>query len=670
MLDESSLASTQQMKQFLDKLKPQDRVLVIGDTRQHQGVDAGKPFVQMQQAGMRTSRLDTIMRQKDPELLKAVEQLARGNVAEGVTLLGQQGRITEVVDAGDRIAAIARDYIAQPANTLIVSPDNRSRQLINEQVRRGLIGTGAIAEDSQRFSTLAHRSNMTGAEREWAARYHPGDIVQFTKGSKAHGLMKDSYAVVLSVDARANTVTVQRDDGQSVTYDPKRLRGVNVYVEQQRDVATGDRIQFTAADKQLGIANRDLGTVTRLDSGQITVALDGKTPRAVTFDPATMRHFDHGYAVTSHSSQGLTEGRVLANIDTDSARSLINSRLAYVAISRASEDARIYTNNAETLGARLATEVSKSSAIDFGHPVRQAQSPNAAAVPSIRQYADPNHRLAAVAADYLERPHSTVILAPDRAERQELNQLIRADLQARGMISPDSRSTTVLIKQTLSDARLAAQYTPGDLIHFRQGSKDGSIASDSTAVVIATHAATNQITVQTAVGERLTYDPQLAKAMTTQSTVYRAEQREIAIGERIQIAEADVQQGIRRGDFAIVTRMHDNHSLDVRLDNGKSAALDPAQARQIDHGYAVESARPKTTERVLISQEAIAPGNQRELAALAHGAKEISLYTSDGSSLKPAAAPDLAPTIQQAQAPETVQILEAPEIQHSRGMRH
>jgi conjugative relaxase-like TrwC/TraI family protein len=670
MLDESSLASTQQMKQFLDKLKPQDRVLVIGDTRQHQGVDAGKPFEQMQQAGMRTSRLDTIMRQKDPELLKAVEQLARGNVAEGVTLLGQQGRITEVVEAKDRIDAIARDYIAQPANTLIVSPDNRSRQLINEEVRRGLIGTGAIAEDSQRFSTLAHRSDMTGAEREWAARYHPGDIVQFTKGSKAHGLMKDSYAVVLSVDARANTMTVQRDDGQSVTYDPKRLRGVNVYVEQQRDVATGDRIQFTAADKQLGVANRDLGTVTRLDSGQITVALDGKTPRAVTFDPATMRHFDHGYAVTSHSSQGLTEGRVLANIDTDSARSLINSRLAYVAISRASHDARIYTNNAETLGARLATEVSKSSAIDFGHPVRQAQSPNAPAAPSIRQYADPNHRLAAVAADYLERPHSTVILAPDRAERQELNQLIRTDLQARGMISPDSRSTTVLIKQTLSDARLASQYTPGDLIHFRQGSKDGSIASDSTAVVVAIHAATNQITVQTAVGERLIYDPQHAKGVTTQSAVYRAEQREIAVGERIQIAEADAQQGIRRGDFATVTRMHENNALDVRLDNGKSAALDSAQARRIDHGYAVESARPKTTERVLISQEAIAPGDRRELVALANGAKEMSLYTSDGSSLKPAAAADLAPTIQQAQAPETVQILEAPEIQHSRGMRH
>ncbi len=70
MLDESSLASTKQMRSFLGKLNPDDRVLVIGDTRQHQGVDAGRPFQQMQEAGMQTSQLDRIMRQKDPELLK------------------------------------------------------------------------------------------------------------------------------------------------------------------------------------------------------------------------------------------------------------------------------------------------------------------------------------------------------------------------------------------------------------------------------------------------------------------------------------------------------------------------------------------------------------------------------------------------------------------------
>ena len=62
MLDESSLASTEQMRAFLDKIKPEDRVLVIGDTAQHQGVDAGRPFEQMQDAGMRTSQLNQIMR--------------------------------------------------------------------------------------------------------------------------------------------------------------------------------------------------------------------------------------------------------------------------------------------------------------------------------------------------------------------------------------------------------------------------------------------------------------------------------------------------------------------------------------------------------------------------------------------------------------------------------
>jgi ATP-dependent exoDNAse (exonuclease V) alpha subunit len=49
------------MRAFLEKTSPNDRVLVIGDIRQHQGVDAGRLFQQMQEAGMQTSKLDTIM---------------------------------------------------------------------------------------------------------------------------------------------------------------------------------------------------------------------------------------------------------------------------------------------------------------------------------------------------------------------------------------------------------------------------------------------------------------------------------------------------------------------------------------------------------------------------------------------------------------------------------
>lgn len=162
------------------------------------------------------------------------------------------------------------------------------------------------------------------------------------------------FASVRSVDARTNTLTVSLESGSTVSYDPRRLRGVNVFREVEREFAAGDRVQFTAPNKGLGVANRDLGTVVGLEDGTLALRLDGKSARTVTFDTAKFRQFDHGYAVTSHSSQGLTAGRVLARIDTASSHNLINNRLAYVAISRASEDARVYTKNAETLGERLA----------------------------------------------------------------------------------------------------------------------------------------------------------------------------------------------------------------------------------------------------------------------------------------------------------------------------
>ena len=58
VLDESSLASTRQMHAFLTRLEPNDRVLLVGDTRQHQGVEAGRPYQQLQEAGIQTARLD------------------------------------------------------------------------------------------------------------------------------------------------------------------------------------------------------------------------------------------------------------------------------------------------------------------------------------------------------------------------------------------------------------------------------------------------------------------------------------------------------------------------------------------------------------------------------------------------------------------------------------
>jgi ATP-dependent exoDNAse (exonuclease V) alpha subunit len=105
--------------------------------------------------------------------------------------------------------------------------------------------------------------------------------------------------------------------------------------------------------------------------------MDGAKERFVTFDPSQMPHFDHGYAVTSHSSQGLTADRVLINMDTAVHPELINGRFAYVSVSRASQDVQICTNDAGTLGESLNKDLSKTSALNFA----KHQGPESSIVP-------------------------------------------------------------------------------------------------------------------------------------------------------------------------------------------------------------------------------------------------------------------------------------------------
>src|SRR6266850_1953730 len=196
VLDESSLASTKQMNEFLRRLKDSDRVLLVGDTRQHEAVEAGTPYEQLQKAGIATARLDEIVRQKDPALKEVVEQLSRGNVREAIERLDTQGRVHEIPDRGERLKEIAREYATKPEGTLVVSPDNESRREINETIHRTMQSAGNVGTKEHKQRVLVARQEITGADRQWAAQYEPGDVVRYTRGSKTHGVEAGDYARV------------------------------------------------------------------------------------------------------------------------------------------------------------------------------------------------------------------------------------------------------------------------------------------------------------------------------------------------------------------------------------------------------------------------------------------------------------------------------------------
>ncbi len=246
---------------------------------------------------MRTAKLDEIVRQKDPALKSTVEMLATGQVSAALDALQQQGRVQEIPDREERVRAIAKSYVESPENTLIVSPDNASRRELNVAVRQELKATGALAPEDHTFRVLVQRQDMTGAERSWASHYEIDDVVRYTRGSKAIGIEAAAYASVVAINPAANQLTVEKANGELATYDPRRLTGVSVYREIEREFSVGDRIQFTAPDKSLGVANRDLAAIEAIHpDGRLSARLDNNrqiefnAERASSFRPRLRRH--------------------------------------------------------------------------------------------------------------------------------------------------------------------------------------------------------------------------------------------------------------------------------------------------------------------------------------------------------------------------------------------
>jgi ATP-dependent exoDNAse (exonuclease V) alpha subunit len=370
VLDEASLASTKQLRAFLDTLGRQDHVLLIGDddpnprkVSQHTSIEAGRMFQGLQEAGMKTAHLNRVYRQKDLALRQVVLHLRHGQTKEALDLLLSQDRVQEYSDRRQRFAAIAAAYVEQPKGTLVVSPDNQSRQEMNTAIREQMRASGLLGTESYEFAILVLR-DVSGADRTQAQSYQVGDTIRFLRNNTELAVAAKSYAQVVDSDTDRNRLTVRTEDGRLVTYDPHNASGVSVYESKIQSLAKGDRIQFTANSATLGVSTRDVGTITKLDeNGNVKVDLD--KGRSVRWNLRENSHVDYAYAMTSYSAQASTVDRALIHVDTSDYRlsGLIDKTFAYVAGSRPQFDMRIFTDDASRLERSLSREHERPNAL-------------------------------------------------------------------------------------------------------------------------------------------------------------------------------------------------------------------------------------------------------------------------------------------------------------------
>ena len=358
VVDEGSLASTTQARDLLRiaNVLRIPRVVLVGDEKQLDAVDAGKPFAQLQRAGMKTAVMDEIMRQRDPELKAAVEASLAGDVRKAFEKLGSN--VAEV-NPGNLAGAAAARWLKlsteERENTGLMAPSHALREEINAIVRERLIRDGAISGPAMNTERLISRG-YTNAEKSLAANYAPGDVVAFHRPYRRLGVEKGDELRVSGIDRDAGVVNLMGKDGKIVAWAPDRLGartgGVEVYRIDAIELRQGDRIRWTRNDARHGLVNSQTADVALVRDGTVTLRLEDGRALDMRKDDPQLRHIDRAWASTVHAFQGRTVDTVIAAMEANH-RNLTTQKTLYVEISRARDRAELVTDDRETLRERL-----------------------------------------------------------------------------------------------------------------------------------------------------------------------------------------------------------------------------------------------------------------------------------------------------------------------------
>lgn len=354
VVDEASLASTQQLRDLLkitDTLNYQ-RVALVGDIKQLDAVDAGKPFHQLQDAGMTTAVMDEIMRQRNLNVKAAVVEALSGAPAAALERLDKNILETR----NDEMASTAATawLMLSPErreNTAIMAPTHHLREEINEHIRDSLARDGIIHGEAvhiDRFDSL----RLTQAERELTANYPTGAVVVFNRDIRGADVESGEVFTIIGIENAQ--VLMVNEDGKQIAIDPTEGAASRLDIFEVRDMELreGDMIRWTRNDKEHELINNHQAEVVSIDNDQVHFRGEDGREFALPTDTNALHHCDYAFNSTVHSFQGRTVDNVIAVLDSNHGE-LTNQKTFYVEISRARESAILITDDKEQLAVTL-----------------------------------------------------------------------------------------------------------------------------------------------------------------------------------------------------------------------------------------------------------------------------------------------------------------------------
>ncbi|MGO8764646.1 MAG: ATP-binding domain-containing protein [Limisphaerales bacterium] len=242
--------------------------------------------------------------------------------------------------------------IKQGKSALLVSPTWAEIEAVTEKVRESLRDGHQLAPDDHAFLVFDSLS-WTVAQKKNTRQFEPGQRLRFVRRIK-----KFEQGETVEVVAVAETgLRVRRDDGTEVDFIPSTsAASFDVGESRELKVAAGDWL-LLQANHGKDFINGERVQVKTVQDGRIAPA-DGRTL------PAGFNTFTHGYAVTSHSSQGKTVDEVLL-VASSKSFAAVNREQFYVSISRGRERVHVFTDDSELLARRVTDSRERKAAIEL-----------------------------------------------------------------------------------------------------------------------------------------------------------------------------------------------------------------------------------------------------------------------------------------------------------------
>ena len=402
VMDEASQAGQREFNRAIATTTASGaRTVFLGDKLQHQSVEAGRAF-ERAQGHIRVAELGeaSIRRQTTEHMKSAVSDVLAKRQADAMARLqvreirAEQSKLEAGASRDEQRAAakldnqmvikqLAKDYAGQDpeqrGRTLIVTATNADRKAINDAVRAELRERGELGRGAE-LATL-RKSDMSAIEAKRAENYRPGQTIQLSV--KTPALAKGAQLEVVKPDSRTNTLIARDVYGKEHVIDVARTK-VQAYEREKREFAEGDRIKISenhrlavqGREDGVAVRNGQLAIVEKVSDRTMTLRLgEGEKAQRIEIERDNNLKAEHAYASTSHAAQGQTVDRVLIHHNTEGGKH--GDRAQYVNITRAREDAVIYTQNAAKAAEQSGIELQKTSAHDVITPeMRRSDSPS------------------------------------------------------------------------------------------------------------------------------------------------------------------------------------------------------------------------------------------------------------------------------------------------------